>query len=646
MTFQPNVIPYPSSLSLGDGAFLFPQTLKVKGDLDGLTREWLEDLERLFGQRVRLVQANNERPDLIIDCKSREVGRPSYETIERYDLHVSPTGISIRAKSFVGVQYAFQSLLHLAECDESLSIPACDISDEPRFKWRGLMLDVARHFMPMELVKRMVDGMGRIKLNVLHFGLSNNQGFRVESKRFVRLHETASDGDYYTQDEVKDLIAYAGRRGIRIVPEFNMPGHSTAFLVAYEELASGPAPEGLHRTSGVFDDEMNPASPHTDRFVSAFIKEMAALFPDEYWHFGGDEVTGKSWDADPSVQAYMKDFGLETNHELQALFTDRVLAHLSLNGKIGIGWEEVVHGQPGTNTIIQPWISSADKPEFQDYPIIVSTGYYLDHFFKASDYFAIDPEPDGSTANIMGAEACIWSEVMNADNVEAICWPGAVALAERFWSPREGATLSTLDERLRPALERMGQLGAVDFEAPRRLATKVCSGSMARATQTLRDYTGPLVYYFALNRTQDPHNVRKPFSRLIETLVPETKAAKRFEHLVDLALSDDMKPLKEELSRLTHLGDDFARVVEGTPGLAENQPLADMLARLARAALDELEGRPHTDELPLEALEGPKTADLTGALEVVGRRRRSSLPLILKETNILILPALGLVLGR
>ena len=196
---------------------------------------------------------------------------------------------------------------------DGFAVPAIAIQDKPRFPWRGLMIDVGRHFIPLEVLKRNLDGMAAVKMNVFHWHLSENQGFRVESKRFPKLQEMGSDGLYYTQDQVRDLIAYARDRGIRVVPEFDMPGHSTAWFVGYPELASAPGPYQIERKWGVFDPAMDPTQERTYKFLDEFIGEMAKLFPDQFFHIGGDEVNGKQWDANPKIQAFMHAHELKNN---------------------------------------------------------------------------------------------------------------------------------------------------------------------------------------------------------------------------------------------------------------------------------------------------------------------------------------------
>lgn len=643
---DPVLLPCPLDFEKTRKTFVLPLTFRVcAGGLEGLIRDWQNACRTLFDLDVQLTFDDDTSSALVLSCSSPDECLPAFGDDETYTIEINSTGIRLAAPARTGIFYGLQTLLQLAHPEEDgVVFPCCTIRDEPRFKWRGIMLDVSRHFMPLALVKRMVDGMSRVKFNVLHLGLSNNQGFRVESKAFPRLHTVASNGEYYTRSEIRELIDYANERFVRIVPEFNMPGHSTCFTLAYQELATGLPPTELRKTSGVFDDEMNPASPHMDRFLQDFIAEMAQLFPDPYWHFGGDEVTGKAWDADEGIQAFMKEHGLNDNKALQAHFTSRVLAELKKHGKKAIGWEEVVHGAPPKDTIIQPWMSPASDEVFDGYPLIVSTSYYLDHFLRAEDYARIDPETGDTSRNVIGAEACIWSEVMNADNVEAMIWPGALALAERFWSPKEVADVAAPWPHISAAQTWMEKLECADLDAPRRLAARLCGGSIPSSVTLLRDYTAPLVYYFVMNRKEAPHDVTQPFSRLIETLLPETDAMHRFEALVDAALAGDRAPLTVELNHLAGLPAAFRNETAELPDLYENQPVADALGEIASSCLAVLEGRSATHALLLDALMPPASNDLTGVLEAVARRRKADLPVLLQETNIAVLPALRRVL--
>src|SRR5438552_8710310 len=244
---------------------------------------------------------------------------------ESYSLEVSNTGAKLDSPTTLGALHGLQTFLQLvATASDGFAVPALSIQDKPRFPGRGLMIDAGRHVIPVDVLHRNIDGRAAVKLNVLHWHLSENQGFRVESKKFPKLHEMGSDGLYYTQNEVRDLIAYARERGIRVVPEFDMPGHSTAWFVGYPELASGPGPYEIERKWGVFDPAMDPTRDETYKFLDAFIGEMAGLFPDQFFHIGGDEVNGKQWDANPKIKEFMHGHGLKDNNDLQAYFNQRV----------------------------------------------------------------------------------------------------------------------------------------------------------------------------------------------------------------------------------------------------------------------------------------------------------------------------------
>ena len=256
---------------------------------------------------------------------------------------VSVAGARFTAPNPLGVMHGLQTFLQLVEVTpEGFAAPAVHIEDTAAFPWRGLMIDVSRHFIPMDVLKRNVDGMAAVKMNVLHLHLSDDQGFRVESKEFPKLQEMGSDGMYYTQAEVRELIEYARDRGIRVVPEFDMPGHSTAWFVGYPELASGPGP---YRSSGAGEFSIRrwiPTREETYKFLDKFIGEMAELFPDQYFHIGGDEVNGKQWDANPKIQEFMRAHGIKNDQELQQYFTVRVEKIVSKHHKKMVGWDEIL----------------------------------------------------------------------------------------------------------------------------------------------------------------------------------------------------------------------------------------------------------------------------------------------------------------
>jgi hexosaminidase len=258
---------------------------------------------------------------------------PTLGEDEAYTLEVNGSRATLRAAQVVGAMRGLETLLQLLEGDrDGWYLPAVAISDRPRFPWRGLLIDVSRHWMPMEVLQRNLDGMAAVKLNVLHLHLTDDQGFRVESRRYPRLHQEGSDGRYFTHEQLRELIAYAADRGIRVVPEFDMPGHATSWLVGHPELASVPGPYVLQRRWGIFDPTLDPTREEVYQLLDGFLGEMAALFPDPWMHIGGDENSGRHWSLNPAIQSFMVRHRLADAHALHAHFNERLAKILQKAG--------------------------------------------------------------------------------------------------------------------------------------------------------------------------------------------------------------------------------------------------------------------------------------------------------------------------
>jgi hexosaminidase len=272
-------------------------------------------------------------------------------------------------------------------------IRAATIIDQPRFPWRGLLIDVCRHWMPVEVIKRNLEAMAAVKLNVLHWHLSEDQGFRVESKVYPLLHQKGSDGLYYTQEQVREVVRYAADRGVRVVPEFDMPAHTQAWLVGYPDLSAGKGPFEIARAWGVMDPVLDPTSERVYAFISGLLVEMTALFPDAYFHIGGDEVNGKQWNANAAVAAFKTRHGMSTNEDVHAYFNRRVSAMLKARGKIMVGWDEVLHKDLPKSAVVQSWRGQKSLADAAaaGYQGILSNGYYLDYIWPAARHYAVDP---------------------------------------------------------------------------------------------------------------------------------------------------------------------------------------------------------------------------------------------------------------
>jgi hexosaminidase len=388
--------------------------------------------------------------------------------------------------------------------------------------------------MPIDVVERTLDGMAAVKLNVLHWHLSDDQGFRVESKKYPKLHELGSDGNYYTQDQVREVLDYARDRGIRVIPEFDMPGHSTSWFVGYPELASAPGPYQIERTWGVFDPAMDPTRESTYKFLDGFIGEMAKLFPDAYFHIGGDEVNGKQWSANKQIKKFMLDHQIKDDRDLQTYFSTRLLRIVEKHHKIMVGWDEVLHPGLPKNVVVQSWrgqqaLAAAAR---QGYRGLLSNGYYLDLMFPAADHYAVDPLGGDAAAltdeerkRILGGEACMWAEFVTPENVDSRIWPRAAAVAERLWS-QQPQDLASLYARLSLLSEHLTIIGLMQQTNPRKMLQRIAGESDVQPLQTLASVLEPVKEY-ARGQT-GPYTQATPLNRLIDAIPPESLAARDF----------------------------------------------------------------------------------------------------------------------
>jgi hexosaminidase len=470
---------------------------------------------------------------------------------ESYMLSITTDGARIEAPTPLGAMHGLQTFLQLVEVSPTgFAAPAVTIQDKPRFPWRGLMIDVARHFIPLDVLKRNLDGLEAVKMNVFHWHLSENQGFRAESKKFPKLHSLGSDGLYYTQDEIRDLIAYARDRGIRVVPEFDMPGHSTAWFVGHPELASGPGPYGIERKWGVFDPAMDPTNEKTYKFLDEFVGEMTKLFPDHYFHIGGDEVNGKQWDANPKIQEFKKSHGLKDNEALQAYFSQRIQKIVTKHGKAVVGWDEVfIPGVP-KDIVIQSWRGqeSLAKAAAQGYRGILSNGYYLDLGWSTARHYAVDPM-SGPAANltpeqqqsILGGESCMWVEYVNAENIDSRIWPRNAAIAERLWSPQNVTDVPSMYARLHAVSAQLEWLGLTHRtyypQMLRRIAGHAATPEQLTALRTLADVVEPVKDYTREASAPAEPTSATPLNRLVDAVPLESEAARRFSEQVNKFVS-------------------------------------------------------------------------------------------------------------
>jgi hexosaminidase len=523
---------------------------------------------------------------------------------ESYKLEVTSSAAELDAPTTLGVMRGLQTFLQLVEITpQGFAVPAIAIDDKPRFPWRGLMIDFGRHFMPMDVIERNLDAMAAVKLNVFHWHLSENQGFRVESKRFPKLQEMGSDGLYYTQAEVRDVISYARDRGIRVVPEFDMPGHSTSWFVGYPELASAPGPYLIERKWGVFDPAMDPTKESTYKFLDSFIGEMAALFPDQFFHIGGDEVNGKQWDANPKIQEFMHSHGLKSNADLQGYFVERVQKIVAKHGKTMEGWDEILRPHMPSSIVIQSWRGQKSLAEAakQGYRGLLSSGYYLDLNYSTTSHYTVDPM-SGDAANltdaekdkILGGEACMWAEYVSPENIDSRIWPRLAPIAERFWSPQNVTDVNSMYDRMAYISDWLNAYGLNHNTAYIPMLQRIVGTNDVSALKTLVDVLEPVKAYAREALATPEATSLTPLNRVIDAARPESETAREFSALIDRFVAGALKPgmeaeIRATLTRWRDNDENFEIAAQRSSLMQEVVPLSQGLSTTSAAGLKALD---------------------------------------------------------
>jgi hexosaminidase len=605
------LMPLPSHFAAGTGSFTLQPGLHVaymhfhNARLEAGTVRMMSRLQ--FESGVPLAHIPSEvagdlsTAGIVIDVAGAGGAVQSVDEDESYSLTVTPKLITLQAATVVGAFHGMETLLQLVQLKENAAtIPAVSIEDTPRFQWRGLMIDVSRHFEPVNQIERTLDGMAMVKLNVFHWHLSDDQGFRAESKIYPKLTGAGSNGEFYTQDEMREVVAYARARGIRIVPEFDMPGHSISWMVGYPQLASSKGPFHTILVWGDNGEAMDPTRETTYVFLNRFIGEMTKIFPDAYFHIGGDEVDGKIWPSNPRIARFMKRKGFEKPSQLQTYFSQRLQRIVEKHGRKPIGWDEIlVPGLP-KSVMVQSWrgVDSLAAGARQGYRGILSAPYYLDGMKTNEAHYLADPIPADTTLTpeqqklILGGEVCMWAEQLNDRTIDSRIWPRTAVMAERFWSPQSDRDVASMYRRLPRVSIELEQAGLKHLTGPAMMRRSISGQLDPTALTVLASVIEP-VSFGERSDTQrtDAHT---PLDRLVDTVVPDPPSRFEIAQDVDAVVNKTADATAAE-ARLTRrfmewqeIAPSLAAEMQQNPRMSDAAVRATQLGELGKVGLQAL----------------------------------------------------------
>jgi len=606
-----NLMPVPAQLELGNAIIEIDSefTVTIEGDgatarlRDGVLRmlRRLSDRSALFFDKTTFLQLEGRSLASMVVTAGRE-GKLVLGEDESYRLTIVPDGIALQAETDTGALRGLETFLQLVTLDEhGVTVPEIAIYDEPRFPWRGLMIDSSRHFMPVGMVKRNLDGMAAVKLNVLHWHLVDDQGFRVETLAWPKLYEHASDGNYYTRAQIRDVIDYAAERGIRVVPEFDLPGHGTAWLTAYPELASAPGPYETERGWGIYDPTVNPTIEKTYEFLDVFFAEMAELFDDEFVHIGGDENNGRHWLANPEIVAFMEEHGYEDVLSLQRYFNERVLEILTRYGKRMVGWDEIFQEGLPKNVVIQSWRGRESLFESArlGYSGILSNGYYIDLIQPTNFHYLNDPLPSDSSlkseeaSRILGGEATMWAEYVSPETVDSRIWPRTAAIAERFWSPSRVRDVEDMYRRMDRVSLLLEELDLQHERNRPMMLRRLCQCRDVSSLEVLLGAIEPVKIY---NRGRlRKHTQFSPLTRMVDAAWPDAGPAREFRWAVtrliesDFMDEEDLDLVQTTLVTWRDNHDALEEMLRTSPALVDIQSISVALSEVSVIGLEALD---------------------------------------------------------
>lgn len=610
-----NLMPWPKTISAQEQQFTLTPDLSMA--IDGpksnrVTTAATKFLRRLSGRTGLFLKEGfpstiNNRKDASIILTYTTVSTLNIKTDEAYKLTVTNNNIHLNASTDVGIVRGLETLLQLvSNTATTYYIPGVSITDAPRFVWRGLMIDVSRHFHPVHVIKRNLDAMAAVKMNVFHWHLVDDQGFRIQSKTFPELTDLASDGLFYTQEQIQDVVAYANTLGIRVIPEIDVPGHASAILTAFPNLGSKPGYEySIERNSGVFDPTLDPTNEDTYVFLEQLFTEITPLFPDDYFHIGGDENEGKHWDENKDIQKFKAAHNLKTNHDLQTYFNIKIEKILHKLNKKLVGWDEILTPTMPTTAVIHSWrgeneglpkggtlIEAAQK----GYNTILSNGFYIDRMESIEKHYLTEPIgnvtlSEEETARILGGEATMWSELTTSLTIDSRIWPRTIAIAERLWSPKTIKDVNNMLKRIKPISFRLEELGITHIKNRDVILRSMSNNQDISSLITLQKVCEPLKIY-ARNKDGIEYQTYSPFTLFADACVVDAPDAVAFNRLVANYTTAPTTETKAEIKKyLTTWNTQYEAflALDKNPTLNTLEPLSKNLSVVSKTLLDVLD---------------------------------------------------------
>jgi hexosaminidase len=606
-----NLMPLPKSITRGSGNLNLSPHFNAgfagqhDARLDAALDRFLNRLDRQCGEIRRSQYTSKDATSFMLTVKVAGPGGAVQgpDEDESYQLQITSSQVTLNAATDVGAMHGMETFLQLVKLEnDTCSVPAVSIDDAPRFRWRGFMVDVSRHFEPVAVIERTLDGMAVAKLNVFHWHLSDDQGFRAESKKFPKFTEVASSGQFYTQEQMREVVAYARARGIRVVPEFDMPGHTSSWILAYPEYGAGEDIKELPRVFGIPRAELDPSNEKTYKFLDAFIGEMAEIFPDEYFHIGGDETEGKGWLENPRIAEFMKKKGFNNPPELQAYFNQRLLPILTKHHKKMVGWDEILNPALPKDIMIQSWRGDASLADgaTKGYTGILSAPYYLDAQKTSEMMYLADPIPSDTKLTpeqqqlILGGEVCMWAEQLYPETVDSRVWPRTLAIAERFWSQQSVRDAADMYRRLRVASLELEDVGLTHISGPQKLRRNLLGALDPEPLDVMASVIEPVSFHERYHGQKT--DGLTALDRLVDAVVadpPSRQAiAREMNAVLDGGRPADRAAAEMALRRRFTRWQEIAPVLQTwahrSIRLSDIEPRAQQLGDLARVGLEAL----------------------------------------------------------